>query len=108
MHECLLQIELMDLELVSGSKSNHLAADTATPSFNKTGILNATKSAFVERHMLNLFPKSQLHFLGELFLHMEAVITLYPKVMDYLALTTPYEVISGAVLGENALPEPNG
>lgn len=39
---------------------------------------------------------------------MEAVVTLYPKVMDYLALTTPYEVISGSVLRENALPEPNG
>lgn len=81
MHECLLKIELMDLELVSGSKSNHLAADTATPTFNKTGILNATKSAFVERHMLNLFQVTTT-FPGELFLHMEAVVTLYPKVMD--------------------------
>lgn len=66
------------------------------------------KSAFVERHMLNLFPQVTTTFPGVFFLHMEAVVTLYPKVMDYLALTTPYEVISGSVLGENALPEPNG
>ncbi len=37
---------------------------------------------------------------------MEAVAMLYPKVMDYLALTTPYEVIWGSVLGAK-MPYPN-
>jgi len=67
MHECLLQIELIDLELVSASKSNRLAKKQ-----QKKLQQNKTKQYFQNQNrislcreaycMLNLFPKSQLHF----------------------------------------------
>lgn len=105
-HECLLQKELMDLELVSGSKTEKKTSRHCYNNFQQNWDFKCNKIRLCrQRQMLNYITPA---FPGELFFHMEAVATLYPKVMDYLDLTTPYEVISGSVLGENALPEPNG
>lgn len=102
----------MDLELVSGSKTEYKSRTHCYNNFQQNCDFKCNTIRLCrQRQMLNLFPSQNYinsAFPGELFFHMEAVATLYPKVMDYLALTTLCEVISGSVLDENALPEPNG
>ncbi len=75
--------------LLVDKKLRKRAADTATITFNKSGILKATKSGFADKDKCLIFFPSHNYitlgaaFPGELLFHMEAVATLYPKVMNY-------------------------
>lgn len=86
-HECLLRKELMDLELVSGSKTEKKSSRHCYNIFQQNWDFKSNKIRLCrQRQMLNLFPSHNYitpAFPGELLFHMEAVITLYPKVIDY-------------------------
>lgn len=63
-HECLLQKELMDLELVSGSKTEKKSSRHCYNNFQQNWDFKCNKIRLCrQRQMLNLFPKSQLHYL---------------------------------------------
>lgn len=61
-HKCLLQKELMDLELVSGLNTEKNTRSHCYNNFQQNWDFKCNKiSLFRQRQILNLFPKSQLH-----------------------------------------------
>lgn len=112
-HECLLQKEFMDLELVSGSKTEKRSSRHCYNNFQQNWDFKCNKIRLCrQRQMLNLFPKSQLHYPCISWITLLPYGSCRHAVPQGNGLFSLNHPIWGHMRlcpwGENALPKPNG